>query len=52
VFNDGRERPIIVKGIWPALIPCKSSWVLLTLKIRLEREGVSMTYKVYKTMIS
>jgi hypothetical protein len=36
----------------PALIPCKSLWALLIFKRRLERGGVSMTYKVYKTRIS
>jgi hypothetical protein len=36
----------------PTLIPCKSLWVLLTLKRHLERGGVSMAYKVYKTRIS
>jgi len=30
----------------PALIPCKSSWALLTLKRRLERRWDTMAYKV------
>jgi len=31
---------------------CKSPWALLTLKIRIEKGGMYMTYKIYKTRIS
>jgi hypothetical protein len=46
IFDQGLMNIPLVGG------NCKSPWALLTLKRRLERGGVSMAYKVYKTRIS